>query len=291
MQVTADLVAEVTEKVIPHIAFDLRPDVLAALGRARDAEADPRGRLVLDQLLENSKVASSDRVPLCQDTGTVWVCLELGRDDCSLASDPFEQVDAAIARAYRAGMLRMSTLRDALVDRTNPGDNTPAFTELKFVEGSGAKLHIMLKGGGSDNASVVEMLPPGAGWDGVRAVVLERVCKKASSACPPLVVGVGVGSTFDKVAGLAKHALLRPVDEASANSEVAAREAELFEAINATGIGAGALGGAATALACHIETAPCHIAALPVAVNMGCSAMRSMSVDLDRYVETGELPW
>lgn len=291
MLVTPDLVAEVVERVIPHIAFDLRPDVLEALGRARDVERDPRGKLVLDQLLENSRVASCDRVPLCQDTGTVWVCLELGRDDCSLASDPFEQVDAAVGRAYRAGKLRMSTLRDALVDRTNPGDNTPAFTELKFVDGRGVKLHVMLKGGGSDNASAVEMLPPGAGWAGVREVVLERVAKKASSACPPLVVGVGVGSTFDKVAGLAKHALLRPVGEHARDERVAVREAELLEAINALGIGAGALGGAATALACHIETAPCHIAALPVAVNMGCSAMRSMSVDLDRYVETGELPW
>lgn len=291
MQVTSDLVAEVVERVIPHIAFDLRPDVLAALGRARDAERDPRGRLVLDQLLENSHVASCDRVPLCQDTGTVWVCLELGRDDCSLANDPFEQVDAAVARAYKAGKLRMSTLRDALVDRTNPGDNTPAFTELKFVEGRGAKLHVMLKGGGSDNASAVEMLAPGAGWEGVREVVLRRVAHKASSACPPLIVGVGVGSTFDKVAGLAKHALLRPVGECARDQRVAEREEELLEAVNALGIGAGALGGAATALACHIETAPCHIAALPVAVNMGCSAMRSMSVDLDRYVETGELPW
>lgn len=291
MQVTPDLVAEVVERAIPHIAFDLRPDVLQGLEEAAAREENPRGKLVLEQLLENSKVAHDDRVPLCQDTGTVWVCLELGRDDCSLATDPFTDVDAAVARAYEAGKLRKSTLRDALVDRSNPGDNTPAFTELKFVEGRGAKLHLMLKGGGSDNASIVEMLAPGAGWEGVRDVVLKRVAKKASSACPPLVVGVGVGSTFDKVAGLAKHALLRPVGEPARDERVAAYEAELLDAINAMGIGAGALGGSTTALCCHIETAPCHIAALPVAVNMGCSAMRSISVDLDRYVETGELSW
>ncbi|MGN0038306.1 MAG: fumarate hydratase [Coriobacteriales bacterium] len=291
MQVTADLVAEVVERVIPHIAFDLRPDVLAAMERAAAAEGDPRGKLVLDQLLQNSRIAAQDRVPLCQDTGTVWVCLELGADDCSLASEPFAHVDAAVGRAYRAGKLRMSTLRDALVERTNPGDNTPAFTELKFVPGRGAKLHIMLKGGGSDNASQVEMLPPGAGWDGVRELVLARVRKKASSACPPLIVGVGVGATFDKVGGLAKHALLRPVGTPNPDERVAALEAELLAAVNATGIGPGALGGACTALACNIETAPCHIAALPVAVNMGCSAMRSISVDLARYEETGELPW
>ena len=291
MNVTADLVAEVVERAIPHIAFDLRPDVLAAMERAAAAEEDPRGKLVLEQLLENSRIAAADRVPLCQDTGTTWVCLELGADDCSLASDPFEHVDAAVARAYRAGRLRMSTLRDALVDRSNPADNTPAFTELKFVPGRGATLHVMLKGGGSDNASQVEMLAPGAGWEGVRDVVLARVRKKASSACPPLIVGVGVGATFDKVGALAKHALLRPVDAPNPDPRVAALEEELLAAVNAMGIGPGALGGATTALACHIETAPCHIAALPVAVNMGCSAMRGISVDLARYAETGELPW
>ena len=291
MQVTPDLVAEVVEKAIPHIAFNLRPDVLQAMREAAAAETDERGKLVLAQLLENAHIAAEDCVPICQDTGTTWVCLELGRDDCSLACDPFENVDAAVARAYKAGKLRMSTLRDALVDRTNPANNNPAFTELKFVEGRGAKLHIMLKGGGSDNASIVEMLPPGAGWQGVKEVVLKRVAKKASSACPPLIVGVGVGTTFDKVGGLAKHALLRPVAKHNTNPQVAAYEEELLEAINEMGIGAGALGGLATALACHIETAPCHIAALPVAVNMGCSAMRSISVDLDAYVESGELPW
>ena len=291
MQVTPDIINEVVEKAIPHIAFDLRPDVLAALQRAEDAEADERGKLVLSQLCENAALASTDRVPLCQDTGTVWLCLELGRDDCSLAGDPFAEVDLVVGRAYRDNALRMSTLRDALIDRSNPGDNTPAFTEVKFVEGHGATLHIMLKGGGSDNASCVEMLAPGAGWAGVREAVLKRVALKASSACPPLIVGVGVGATFDKVGGLAKHALLRAVDEPNPDPQVAAYEDELLEAINALGIGAGALGGAATALACHIETAPCHIAALPVAVNMGCSAMRSISIDLAHYAETGELPW
>lgn len=291
MQITADIIAEIAEKAIPHIAFDLRPDVLAAMKDAVPAETNERGCLVLSQLLENAQIATTDRVPLCQDTGTTWVCLELGRDDCTLAGDPFEHIDEAVARAYKNNALRLSTLRDALVDRTNPGDNTPAFTELKFVEGHGAKLHIMLKGGGSDNASCVEMLAPGAGWEGVKRVVLERVKKKAANACPPLIVGVGVGATFDKVAGLAKHALLRDVNDANENPQVAAYEAELLEAINAMGIGPGALGGGTTALCCHIETAPCHIAALPVAVNMGCSAMRSITVDVARYEETGELPW
>ena len=145
---------------------------------------------------------------------------------------------------------------------------------------------MLLKGGGSDNASRVVMLAPGAGWEGVRQVVLDCVHEKAANACPPLIVGVGVGATFDKVAGLAKHALLREVDSPAASPQAAAREAELLAAVNATGIGPAALGGNATALAVHLETAPCHIAALPVAVNMGCSAMRSASIDLVSW-ETG----
>ena len=158
------------------------------------------------------------------------------------------------------------------------------------MESSAALPHaareLLLKGGGSDNASRVVMLAPGAGWEGVRQVVLDCVHEKAANACPPLIVGVGVGATFDKVAGLAKHALLREVDSPAASPQAAAREAELLAAVNATGIGPAALGGNATALAVHLETAPCHIAALPVAVNMGCSAMRSTSIDLVSW-ETG----
>ena len=174
----------------------------------------------------------------------------------------------------------MSVVRDALFDRANTGDNTPAFTEIATKPGHGATLHVLLKGGGSDNASRVVMLAPGSGIEGVRKVVLDCVREKAANACPPLVVGVGVGATFDKVAGLAKHALLREIGTPAATPEHAAFESELLDAINATGIGPGALGGKATALAVHLETAPCHIAALPVAVNMGCSAMRSASINL-----------
>ncbi len=168
-------------------------------------------------------------------------------------------------------------MRDALFDRTNTDTNTPAFIEIVHAArpGIGATVHLMLKGGGSDNASRVQMLPPGAGIDGVRRVVLETVEAGATGACPPLLVGVGVGATFDKVAGLAKRALLRPIGQPPAGPSIAALEAELLAAINATGIGPAGLGGDTTALAVHVLTAPCHIAALPVAVNLGCSAVRS----------------
>jgi len=276
-----ELIADAVYGALPRIATHLRPDVLAALEHAYGTEDDPRGRQVLELLLRNAQVAAEDAVPLCQDTGTVWVCLEVGRGEC-IPGDVFDGVDEAVARAYSEAHLRMSTLRDALCDRTNLGTNTPAFCQIDLREGSGATLHVMLKGGGSDNASRVVMLPPGAGREGIEEAVLACVREKAANACPPLIIGLGIGTTFDRVGGLAKHALLRRVDEAGRNPDpqVAAFEDHLMELIRATGIGPGALGGSATALAVRVQTAPCHIAALPLAINMGCSAMRSTSIDL-----------
>ncbi|MCI2241805.1 fumarate hydratase [Adlercreutzia faecimuris] len=285
---TRESVARAAYDAIRECAVTLRPDVRDAVARARDA-AEPGSRAagVLGRILANADVAAADGVPLCQDTGSTWVCLEVG-EELSVPGDVLAGVDDAVARAYRDGALRMSLLRDALLDRANTGDNTPAFSELRLVPGRGATLHVMLKGGGSDNASRVVMLAPGEGVEGVRRVVLDCVREKAANACPPLIVGVGVGGTFDRVASLAKHALLRPVGAPAASPETAALEAGLLDAVNALGIGPAALGGAATALAVHLETAPCHIAALPVAVNMGCCAMRSKSVELVPRGEDGD---
>ena len=277
---TREGVAEAVYEAVRTCATTLRPDVLAAMERAAGLETEPRAQRVMGQIVENARIGAADGVPICQDTGTCWVRLEIGRE-LTVPGGILDGVDDAVARAYTDGALRMSVLKDALFNRVNTHDNTPAFTELAIVDGAGARLHVLLKGGGSDNASRVVMLAPGAGAEGVRKVVLDCVREKAANACPPLIVGVGVGATFDKVAGLAKHALLRKVGSPAANSEAAAFEESLLSDINALGIGPGALGGRTTALAVHLETAPCHIAALPVAVNMGCSAMRSMSVELD----------
>jgi tartrate/fumarate subfamily iron-sulfur-dependent hydro-lyase alpha chain len=272
----ASEIAEAVRDAIPRVADSLRPDALNALKLAAKKERSPRGRAILEQLLANAEIASRDAVPLCQDTGTVWVRIELGAEEC-LTGDVQSEIDAAVALAYRDAKLRMSVVKNALFDRTNTGTNTPAFVDVVHAAqlGTGATVHLMLKGGGSDNASRVEMLPPSAGIEGVRRVVLETVQAGATGACPPLLVGVGVGSTFDKVAGLAKRALLRPIGEEPVGPSIAALEAELLSAINATGIGPAGLGGDTTALAVHVLTAPCHIAALPVAVNLGCSAVRS----------------
>ena len=274
-------IADAVRAAIPRVAVTLRPDFRIALEQAAARERSPRGRAVLQQLLENAKIAAADKVPLCQDTGTVWVRVELGAEEC-VRGDLKAEIDRAVADAYRSASLRMSLVRDALFDRENTGDNTPAFVDIAcgVRPGTGATVHVMLKGGGSDNASRVEMLSPGAGVEGVKRVVLETVTARATGACPPLFVGVGVGTTFDKVGGLAKHALLRPIGSAAGDPRVAQMETELLAAINDTGIGPAGLGGDTTALAVHVATAPCHIAALPVAVNLGCSAVRSETIEV-----------
>lgn len=266
-------------RAVGEAAVTLRSDVRIALASALTEEPSERGRSVIRQLLGNADIAAADRVPLCQDTGTAWVRLTLGVDE-TIPADLQHLADDAVARAYRDFGLRMSTVRDALLDRSNPRDNTPAFVSLDVRPGRGARVEVMLKGGGSDNASALEMLPPSAGMEGVRDFVLRVVESKATGACPPLLIGVAVGGTFDTVAGLAKKALLRRAGTPADGQAATRMEADLLEAVNATGIGPAGLGGRTTALAVHLVTAPCHIAALPVAVNMGCCAVRSSVVEI-----------
>ncbi len=280
--VTKPQVAEAVYQAIPQLACVLPPDIAAGLTAARNLEDNPRGCAVLDQLIENAHIAQHDCVPICQDTGTVWVSLEIG-PNVQVAGDVFSQVNDAVARAYNKAALRKSLVCDAMFDRTNTGDNTPAFCDIHPVdEPDVARLHIMLKGGGSDNASRVVMLVPGAGKQGIIDELVRCVHEKAANACPPLVIGIGIGSTFDKVAGLAKRALMRPLDEQAADARVQQLEEELLEIVNNTGVGPGGLGGRTTALGVRVATAPCHIAALPLAINMGCSAMRRTTVDLTK---------
>ena len=276
--------ASIVATAIGRIAFELRPDVLQAMREALVLDNNPYSRRALDMLIENAQIAATDRVPLCQDTGSVWVLLEVGPTETgtpSIASNIFSQVDAAVSWLWRENRLRNSMLTDALLDRSNTGGNTPAFCELAFnPDVTGIRLSVMLKGGGSDNASRTAMLNPGDGWPAIRQFVVSSVAEKAANACPPLIIGVGVGSSFDKVAGFAKKALLKNIDQESDQPEIRIYEAELLEAINQLDVGAGAMGGITTALAVRLITAPCHMASLPVAVNIGCSAMRSVSYEL-----------
>jgi tartrate/fumarate subfamily iron-sulfur-dependent hydro-lyase alpha chain len=265
-------------RAITEASSRLRPDVRRALENAARGESSPTARAVLAQLLENDRIASRDQVPVCQDTGSVWVSIELGSDE-RIGGDLEAVVNSAVADAYESGGLRMSMVADALCDRTNTGDNTPAFLDVKMRPGAGATVDVMLKGGGSDNCSALAMLAPAAGVEGVTDFVVETVLAKATGACPPVVIGVGVGGTFDTVAKLSKQALLRPLD-GQGQACVADLEREILERVNDSGIGPAGWGGDTTALAAHVLTAPCHIAALPVAVNVGCCALRSARVEL-----------
>ena len=277
--ITKELVDGVLSRVLPQLAFDVPCDVLEALERAYDRETRPRASEALRLLVENARIAHEDRVAICQDTGSVWICLEAG-PDMLVAGDALAGVNDVVAQVYTTCNLRKSLVKDALFDRSNTLDNTPAFCEVSLVERPGARLHVMCKGGGSDNASRVVMLTPSAGRQGVVDAVMACVREKAANACPPLVIGVGIGATFDTVGHLAKRALMRPIGEKARDEETAAFEDALLEAVNATGIGAAALGGETTALSVHVETAPCHIAALPLAINMGCSATRRGTYEL-----------
>jgi fumarate hydratase subunit alpha len=277
--VGAEAIGSAVYDAILRAATTLRPDALEAMRAAAERERSPRGRAILGQLLENAAIAADEEVPLCQDTGSVWVLIEVGENECVCGDIP-ASVNRSVAAAYADARLRMSIARDALIDRSNTGDNTPAFIDVVFRPGSGVTVTAMLKGGGSDNASAVRMLAPGDGDEGVIRFVLETVSRTGASACPPLLVGVGVGATFDKVGTLAKRALLREIGSMHSEPQVAELERRIAAEVDALGVGPGGLGGTVTALAVHILTAPCHIASLPVAVNVGCSAVRSASVEI-----------
>lgn len=288
--ITPQQVAEATYSAIRSCATTLREDFLDAIVCAKDSsdKTDPESlqSSVLADIVENAGIGVENDVPICQDTGSVWVCLEVGEENV-IPANIFSNINDAVRRAYTEGHLRMSIVKDALLDRANTNDNTPAFTDIHIVPGKEVKLHVMLKGGGSDNASRLIMLPPSAGWNGIKGEVIKCVIEKAANACPPLLIGIGVGATFDKVASLAKMALLRKVGEAASDPDIQKLESELLDEINSLGIGPGALGGTPTAVDVHINSAPCHIAALPLAINMGCCAMRSASYTLVN--ENGEV--
>lgn len=286
-RIRATEISRAVEPLIGSCASALRTDVYEALKRACKRERYQPARQILAQLLENADIAREKRVPLCQDTGTVWVLIELD-PHVALVGDIAKALNGAASRASLQAGLRASVAFDALSDRTNTTDNTPVFAEIvqslqtDYPRGAeyvpGARVSVMLKGAGSDNASCVAMLSPADGIEAIEQLLIDQVRKKASMACPPLIIGIGIGATFDKVASLSKRALLRTLENGCAGKAATALERRLLDAVNATGIGPAALGGDTTALGVLVQTAPCHIAALPVAINLGCSALRTRSV-------------
>ncbi|MFU8818206.1 MAG: fumarate hydratase [Desulfurivibrio sp.] len=258
-------------------ACDLEPDILEALLIARDREALELPRNVLDLLLSNCDIASRQKIPVCQDTGTAVVFVELGRR-VQVQGDLPAAIEEGVRQGYKDGYLRNSVC-DPLT-RINTGDNTPAVIHLELVAGESLTLRFLPKGCGSENMSALAMLPPSAGKEGIIRYVAERVVAAGSNPCPPVIVGVGVGGTFEKAAYLAKKSLCRPLGQAHSRTDAAELEAEILREINGQGAGVHGLGGVNTALAVHVELFPCHIASLPVAVNIQCHAHRHKEIVL-----------
>ncbi len=263
-----------------RVSIDLPGDVEEALACAAEAESSPLARYALRMLLDNARVARAERLPLCQDTGTFHLFLALG-EGAALPHGFAQAADEGLRRATASVPLRSSLVDDPLFARPNRGDNTPVLVHVGEGGPSGrARLSLLAKGGGSENAAHLFMLLPGEGEDGVERVVLEAVGAKGAQACPPLVVGVGVGSDAAGALEAALRSLLRPLGSRHLRPGMAALEERLLHAVNATGIGAAGLGGDTTALGVHVEEAPTHMASLPVGVALCCHSLRRGSIEV-----------
>lgn len=275
--------SKVIEDTVARLCIEanlrLPPDVINAIERAEKAEPWDGAKRILSLLGDNVRIASEKTLPVCQDTGMACVFVELGQDVHIDGGDFEEAVNNGVRRGYGEGYLRKSVVCDPL-RRVNTGDNTPALLTVKLTRGDKMRITVMPKGFGSENMSALKMLKPADGVEGVKNFVLETVEKAGANPCPPIIVGVGIGGSFDKAAYLAKHALLRPVDEPNPDEYYAALESELLDKINALGIGPQGFGGKTTALAVLIEAMPTHVAGLPVAVNISCHATRRASASL-----------
>lgn len=252
----------------------LGEDVLEALEKARADEPSPVGRAVLDQILQNARVAREQEMPLCQDTGLTVVFVELGQDAHVAGGDLRMAITEGVRQGYEQGYLRKSVVTQPFSARVNTKDNTPPVIHTEIVPGDQLKITVVPKGGGSENMSSLHMLVPADGRQGVIDAVVKSVDLAGANPCPPIIVGVGIGGTVEHTVYLAKRALLRKVGAPSPDPEVAALEAEILARVNDLGIGPAGLGGRWTALAVHVETYPCHIASMPVAVNIQCHSAR-----------------
>jgi fumarate hydratase subunit alpha len=273
-QIQAEEISILVARLCIEANLYMEPDLRAAMERALEAEESPVGRECLQSLLRNADIASEEQIPICQDTGMVIVFVEYGQE-VALTGGSFEEaINEGVRRGYRDGYLRKSVVDDPLLARVNTGDNTPAVIHTRIVPGDKLKITLAPKGFGSENMSRVQMMIPADGWPGVKRFVVETVRQAGANPCPPVVIGVGIGGTMEKVALLAREALLREIGSIHPDPRFAALEAELLEAVNGTGIGPEGLGGRMTALAAHINTFPTHIAGMPVAVNICCHVAR-----------------
>jgi len=267
-------ITETVARLCISANYDLPDDVRAALAAARASEPSPLGQHVLDQLLENARIADQGNYPLCQDTGLTVVWLELGQEARIVGGDLYAAVQEGVRQGYTEGYLRASIVAFPFGARANSGDNTPAVIHLRLVPGDRLRIAVCPKGGGSENMSALAMLKPADGRPGVIDFVCQTVERAGANPCPPLIVGVGIGGSAEQAMLLAKHSLLRTVGRPAPDAETASLEADILARVNSTGIGPQGLGGRTTALAVHVEVHPCHIASLPVGVNLQCHSAR-----------------
>ncbi len=273
-EITVQEITDTVARLCMEANYYLPEDVLASLQAAREAEPSPVGKEVLDRILENAEIARREQMPLCQDTGLTVIFLEIGQEVHVVGGGLVEAINEGVRTGYIEGYLRKSVVAQPFSKRINTRDNTPAVIHTEIVPGDTLKITVAPKGGGSENMSFLGMLKPADGRQGVIDFVVNSVDKAGANPCPPIIVGVGVGGTIDQTTRMAKKSLLRQVDEAHPDPEVAELEADILERVNRLGIGPQGLGGRTTALAVHVETFPCHIASMPVVVNIQCHSAR-----------------
>ncbi|MBU1027128.1 MAG: fumarate hydratase [Candidatus Margulisbacteria bacterium] len=272
-EVVAKKITETIKKLCVEANTNLSEDVLEALNKALSKEKSSTGREILRQIINNAKTAWREKLPLCQDTGIVTAFIEIGQDVRIINGTLDEAVNEGVSLAYHKGYLRKSVTLDP-IERKNTEDNTPAIIYTKIVPGEQINIKVMTKGGGAENCSAIKMFKPASPKEEIDEFILETVENAGPNACPPMIIGIGIGGTFDYAPNLAKQSLLREIGRHNSHPSTAKWEKELLEKINKTGIGPMGLGGTTTALAVNIERHPCHISSLPVAVNIECHAHR-----------------
>mgnify|MGYP002673713311 FL=1 len=279
-QIKVETVTETVKQLFLDCNYFIGKDIMTALEKARENEKSEVGKSVLTQIIENDKLAAKEEVPLCQDTGMAILFVEYG-DKVVIEDGSFEDaVNEGVRQAYKDGYLRKSVVNDPVFDRLNTKDNTPAIIHTRIVKGDKIKITAGGKGFGSENMSAIKMLTPSYGIEGVKKFILDTVRTAGPNPCPPIVVGVGIGGTFERCAQLAKKATFRAIDTHNADERYAKLEDELLESINKMGFGPAGLGGTTTAIGVNIETSPTHIAGMPVAVNICCHAARHASAEI-----------
>jgi len=273
-EIQAGKITETVAKLCQEVNFNLGEDVLTALKSAQKKEKSPYGREALHQILANAEIAKKEMLPLCQDCGTAVIFIEIGQDVHIVGGDLSRALNEGVRRGYTEGYLRKSMVIQPFSERFNTRDGTPPVVHTEIVPGDKLKISLMCKGGGAENASRLGMLKPGDGKTGTIDFVVKVAEEAGGKACPPLIIGVGIGGTTDMVMTLAKKALLRPVGQPNPDKETADLEKEILRRVNDLGIGPLGFGGRITALAVQIEVMPAHIASLPVAVNLQCHSAR-----------------